>query len=349
MNPTKPLLLLVLVPLLMTPLAHAQTELAPTRAALEAMSPVEKEALAEKRTRFDALPTAEKERLRQLNSDLTADPQANELRGIMSRYYEWLKTLTSDQRAQLLSTPTDQRLAKIQKLLAEQEQQRFRRLADQRLSPEDMEQVYHWTTTYIRSRETRLIAVLPQERRREIEQIPEEAHRWRTLFWQLRSHDLPDPILPTQEEIDGLVSTLSEEAKQIFAAATDDLQRKELVQRWIRASMFSRLVQSVSEEDLMEFMQNELDPRTRARLESLPREAMQGELRRQYLFHKFRGFGGGPPRFGGPGGRPPPDWEEGPRDDGRRDDERDGRKDDRRRGPPQGERVPNSTPTPPVD
>jgi len=269
------------------------------RARLEAMSAEEKEELAAKRERFEQLPPEEQERIRQLDERLRADPNSELLRGVMNRYYEWLKTLSSDERAALLSKKGEERIEMI-RILA------FRSMADRRLSQEDLEQVYEWTTEYLRSREETMIESLPEHERDEVKAIEDESRRWRHLFWEMRKHQLPPPSPATDGEITQLIGTLSADARRIFDAAPDEEKRQELVQGWIRASMFSRYQQSVSEEELMQFLHEDLDPRWRAQIESLPRDEMQKELRKHYMIHKFRGFGG--PRFrppGPPGGPPP--------------------------------------------
>src|SRR4051812_25212390 len=83
----------------------AQESQADRIARIAAMSPAEKAELARRQKRFEELPAAERERVKQLQQDLAVRPDADELVDIMTRYNEWLKTLSANQLADLRQMP----------------------------------------------------------------------------------------------------------------------------------------------------------------------------------------------------------------------------------------------------
>ena len=119
-----------------------------------------------------------------------------------------------------------------------------------------------------------------------------------------------------------LLAQLSPEAAKEFNAAKDQGQREMLLRDWTRAaiafnlkddSLFERrrflmgMNPPVSHEELQRFLKSDrLGPKERDRLESLPPDKMEEELRALYHQQRWRqGFGdkfNGPPR--GPGSGP---------------------------------------------
>ena len=81
--------------------AQPDESLAQRRHRIESMSLGEKERLLQLRERFDALDQDQQQRLRRLYSSLQADADAPQLRQVMRRYGEWLKTLSSYARTEL--------------------------------------------------------------------------------------------------------------------------------------------------------------------------------------------------------------------------------------------------------
>ena len=73
------------------------------------MSDAERTALLQKKRRFDDLSAEEQTRLRQIHEECRPTaPQ--ELQQVLERYYDWLRTLTPLERAEVLSLPADKRL-----------------------------------------------------------------------------------------------------------------------------------------------------------------------------------------------------------------------------------------------
>ena len=135
---------------------------------------------------------------------------------------------------------------------------------------------------------------------------------------------------PTTEELGRLYQQLPPEAATRLREMGDARQQLELLREWCRAHFRSspwlpRM--SVSKEELLKFYTETLSDDEREKLERMPADQMQFELRRHYFRYKFRdrrppgGRRGGPPRDGerrGPRGEgrpgPPPPGAGGPAD-----------------------------------
>lgn len=85
------------------------------------MSPVERAKLANNLLWFENLDAAERERIDQLHRDIEKNADAEQLRQVMRRYCDWLATLPSTTRFELLELAPAKRIERI-KLLKQQEQ-----------------------------------------------------------------------------------------------------------------------------------------------------------------------------------------------------------------------------------
>jgi hypothetical protein len=282
------------------------------RQRLEKMAAAEKEELIRKKERFEKLPPAEQERLRKFHEQVSTHPDSAKLRGVMVRYCDWLKTLTATQRGELESLPLDQRVPKIKELMKLQEEQRFKRLVQAPLPPEDLETIRAWIKDYATRNESMLMAKLSHSTQR---WVREERDPERRLF-RLRSalgragggHFAA--ALAEEEEFKLLVSGLkSTEATRALEAAKEPEKKKLLVQEWLRAAVMVTFTAPATDEELEKFYTEVLDAEKREALDRLPREEMQKELRRLYNWHRFRRENPSPPGDprgpGGRGSRPP--------------------------------------------
>ena len=128
--------------------AAARVEDLPARRQrVEGMGLDEKEQLLRAEDRFVRLNPEEQQGLRRLDEQLQADPNAQQLRAIMRRYDEWLKSLSSFSRAELAEMKPVERVTRIQK-----EEQR--REGSRRPGGKDMELLLNWMNEYVgRARE----------------------------------------------------------------------------------------------------------------------------------------------------------------------------------------------------
>lgn len=277
------------------------------RQRLETMSAAEKEDLLRKKERFENFPPVEQQRLRQLHDQVSTDPEAERLKQVLTRYCEWLKSLSSSQRTELQGLSAEKRIAKIRELKKQQEAGIFNRLVKAQLPREDLETIYAWREDYLARNEQILMDKLPRDAQRWIREEKDPAKRRRRLAMSMGRHvgGYSVAALTQEEEFKGLVGNLkSAEALKALDAAREPEQKRELVQEWLRAAVMAQMNPPVSNEELQRFYAEELDSAKREELEMLPREEMQRELRRLYNWQKFRKQNEAERP---PGERPPPD------------------------------------------
>jgi hypothetical protein len=119
---------------------------------LASMSDEELSELKSHKQRFDALSPSEQDQLRQLHAQLSNHPQEAQLRVVLDRYYEWLKTLNATERAELLSLTSDQRIDRIRELRQEQRGERFSLVIDE-LSADDRTKLFQWVENLARQKQ----------------------------------------------------------------------------------------------------------------------------------------------------------------------------------------------------
>lgn len=284
---------------------------------LAALSPAEKKDLQGKQERFYRLDTQAQNELRDLHDDLTQAPDAARLQAVLTRYSRWLQTLSSGQRAELLSLPPDERVAEIKRLLQQQTASRMRSYVPRKLADDDLHAIADWVEQMVQRREPEILQRWPMFKER-LDGITDAKRRNQALVFMVHRSGLQrDWLKPTSEEIERLKTTLSAEAQQELEKAKAEGRLPELAEAWMRAAMFSRLAgPPVDPEQLRKFFKEDLKPEDREYLESLPPERMQAELVRLYFSHRFRrdglgdwpgfrkpgsGIRGPGPRFGPPG------------------------------------------------
>jgi hypothetical protein len=273
------------------------------RERIQQLTPSQKEDLRRKKERFDQLPDAERERLREFHLELDNDALAGRLQQIMLRYHDWLRSLPSEQRAELQRLPQDQRIVEIKKIMEQQEKQRFHELVMKRLHPEDYDVILAWLDEWV-------LSELTPEQKTQLAEQSDPRSRRREMFGLYRKRlgdqapRFPDVILPDDQAIQNLAAKLSDEPRTTLQEAPDVESRRFLVKNWIGAALFSRTTPRVTAEELKKFLEKQVDPARRDYLENLPRDRMLSELRRMYFMDRFRGKGGERPF----GKRPPGDF-----------------------------------------
>ncbi len=137
---------------------------------------------------------------------------------------------------------------------------------------------------------------------------PEDRNRseggW-SLEDELAAEDAYDRLpRPSPEEEEQLVRRVSQQARAALKKATSQEERSLIIQNWMRAAAFSRIMPPVSPEDLDRFVRESLEKDERDRLESMPRDRMYHELRQLYFRKRFQGGrrGMGPPGMRREGG-----------------------------------------------
>ena len=305
--------------LVWTSFGRAGELLSDRRAQVESLAPAEKEALLEHFKRFEGLKSSERARLRQLNEEIEAAEDGPKLRGVMVRYYDWLKTLPPGQQAELADMPATKRVARIKKLLEEQAKRIPRRpaggdtarreprrggfrldgsRASSWLSPADLDAMLKWFEAYAGKQRAGFLKELPESKRREWEQAaggadpvrPNEILATMWLWWQLNR---PGKMPLSEEDLADLRSKLSPDARRRLESRPADVQWRMIsgiiplyVLRQYGAKGGGR-GQIASEEELAEFFEKELSPQQRDRLLSLPGDEVHRELWRTYVRWKL--------------------------------------------------------------
>jgi hypothetical protein len=259
------------------------------RARLKQMSAAEREELLRKENRFRNLSEPEQQRLRQIEQQIANAPDGRELRQIMTRYYEWLKTLSEGQRAEVLSLSVDERVSRIRKILEKQSIERFQRYARTKLDDDDVRVIKDWVEGFIDRHRDELVDSLPAERQREIlRQRQPHARRW-TLMGAVWRGEAMMPI--STDELALLAEQLSPTARELLRSETDPGRLSLLIRSWLDAVLYASWAQRlepVSTEELMRFLQEEVSDRERAELEKLPAEPFRREAERLYHHSQAR-------------------------------------------------------------
>lgn len=274
------------------------------------LSPARREELREKQVRFDALEPEAKNQARRVNHDLALAADGETLLAVAERYADWLKTLGPGERGKVLDAPAGERLEKIRASLKEQQVRQFNNLATKKLLPADLEAILAWIDEVVAGREKELFANLPPELQRRIENTPNPVQR-RLMIVVATNRVSPGKMfaLAMAGGIQQLAARLSPETQRELASAADERERLAILRAWVQAAVASRILPQIDTQKLRAFYASGLSPEQRERLDSLPREQMEQELRNLFVQQESRRWEkhlplGPPPKP--PGGFLPP-------------------------------------------
>lgn len=311
----------------------AGESLADRRARLESMSSAERDRLLRSQQRFEQLSESERQRLRKLHADLERDPDAEQLRLVMDRYQEWLKSLPASQRAELPKLSNEERIERIKRWQAEEN-----RRAGRRLSRSDVQAMLQWIGDHA------LVTISEAERKRYTETVDPQ-QRSELVREHLDDARVRGALRPARpEEIEDLKGRLSAEAQQLLTeaqtAGRDELRK--LMYFWFaqcRGAFDDRQAPDITHENLARYFDT-LSERDRDELLALPPDEMWQRLARRYLRE------GGGSSFPGrrPSGQRP---ERSDRPERRGNEERGGERSGDRNGERPGQRA-GDRPPPPV-
>jgi hypothetical protein len=246
----------------------------------------------------------EQARLRRLHEQIEQEPDAEQLQKIAQRYHQWVTTLPSEQRMELMDLDPVERIKRVQTLLGWQRDEHARRLP-----PQDTKVVADWLRDYVREIEKRNPALAKESRLPQPRQVPDIPPQQREL-WRVFSQwqGTPQGRGPlTDKDLADLRSRLSEEGRRKLEGRST-LEQTGLVRHWVRQVLASWLVgagKGASEDQLMHFFEHELTDAQREGLLGLPPEEMQRKLHDWYYAPR-EGLAGAPRDFGPLGPRKPP-------------------------------------------
>lgn len=288
------------------------------RERIAAMSAAEKEQLRLKQERFAKLPENERQRLRALHNAIETHPRHEELNRVMMRYRQWLRELTPEDRASLVTTEVSKRLELVLKL-QEKQHQRYLAEAGKEMSQEDIRAVKNWMDAMAAERiPSALDAIKDKGMKEALEKSLENKKKGgqsaerengfqRYIVWNMIFKG--EVAAVTKQDHERLANTLSPDRRKIYVDAKSDEQREQVANAWIMAAMWSRRGwgpgPNPSHEDLEKELAK-LSPEEHSRISKLPPEQMREELRRKWFETHYnrrpggRGPGDGPPPFGGP-------------------------------------------------
>jgi hypothetical protein len=250
---------------------------------IEEMSPGEKSQLSRLERRFLALDEEQQEQLRQLHKAIEAASDGGQLRQVMHRYYEWLKTLPLCTRTELGGLEPAERLDAVKKRLKDEH--------GQRLGEADSEAFWKWLTQFVTAHEKQLLDRLSDSRRREMGQWTPQA-RQLVLLTLLDAGRRPGPgsgkppPLMTEADLANLRGLLGPETRLYLESLPTKAKQWQQVILWMRHALRQQHARSsfsiVDDERLADFFEK-LSDDERDHLLNLPGDEMQRELKQLYL------------------------------------------------------------------
>ena len=315
--------------------APAEEPFAARRERIENMDAAQKEHLFQRHKQFHAFTPEEQERFRELHRDVEHDPDCDELRRVMNRYYDWLKTLSSYQLMELRRLPAKERIERIKKLQQEQRGHGrgrpgygrfglgFGKTAE-KISPADKEALLKWIAEYAARHEDAFTERLPESAReglrRELGKIDDSQKRLQILFWRIwlrRQLDDPKkPIPGIDDDWPRLLEAFSPETRRALESLPKDQQHAAItgmIRAMAVAGYFAHRMDPmpavITDKEAEDFFAKHLDPGRRSWLTDLPPDEMKRWTWRMYLASKLprpHPMAPGGPRRPGPSRHGPP-------------------------------------------
>ena len=173
-----------------------------------------------------------------------------------------------------------------------------------------------WLSEYVKGHQRELVQSLPLKTQLRLKGIENERQRARVLMMEVARSDVAMPA-PTSEEMGQLQQSLSQNAYRQLSRQVDFSTPEIAVRQLVNIlgdTLMRRMDRIVNPERLLKFYDEELTSQQRDRLDSMPPDQAQRELRQQFFMkHLSRrgknGFGrsqGGPPNRRRRPGNPAP-------------------------------------------
>ncbi len=279
-------------------------DLATRREQVERMPPAEQQDLLRKQERFAELPLEEQERLRTLQAALDSDSHHEKLLQVLSRYHEWLKTLTPTQRSELADLPPQERVQQIKKIQRQRQMAREQAHLNEVLSKKDLTAIVQWVEDLAWQRRERLLSGMSESQRKGFDGTDEHRQRRILLYRALaservrRSKGGASLLGVEPADIEKLAGELSPPARQELTEASGLPAQRKLLHGWVNVAVHrldpshaGRRLGPLAGEDLARFLQHDVPEPQRERLLKMPREQMLEELRTMYYSRPRGEFG----------------------------------------------------------
>jgi hypothetical protein len=286
---------------------------------IQTLTPDQKDELLRKRERFAGSGPDEQNRLRKLHEQIQKDEHADELRGIMNRYYEWYRLLPPYSRPES-TLSAEKRMDWIK----DRKQKEQTEITNRPPAGKDSDTLWSWMEEYAKNHETVFIKGLPEWLQKNLSSMdPSARRRWvMWMMWQRPPGGQSKESLFSESDLAELQAKFTLETQKLLEAKPPAEQIR-IVQNWAHNLMRQKNPRRgpgagdpVNDKLLAEFFEKDLTDEQRDRLMILPSEDMQQQLLRLYIAKNrppdmFRrgpdGFGP-PPPLGegfGPDQRPP--------------------------------------------
>lgn len=187
-----------------------------------------------KSQRYFALSSPQQRQLKSLHAAIQSAPDQESLQHAMLMYTQWLGSLTSVQRAALLSMGREERLAAITTALEEAERTL---VAGTPLERADLERLRTWSRDFIAENHERLMRRLPAEARRSWSRVAPSRQRLMLLNVLLRRFRPLGPV--SDDELAQLTASLTPKAQAALSAAKG--QDRELLAQWLQRANMPRI------------------------------------------------------------------------------------------------------------
>lgn len=140
-------------------LAHTEESLEARKSRIEQMDAEEKETLKTKFNRFRTLDSQRQQKLREMHLQLSKQP---ELRQTLESYFNWLKTLTVSEVAELKTMPIEGRIRRIKWLQNQPPRAEKPPVNLKGFSMDDIHAARRWAMNYIRKHDVEITNLRPK-------------------------------------------------------------------------------------------------------------------------------------------------------------------------------------------
>ena len=267
---------------------------------IEQITDSQKRQLLEKKRLFYQLDNSEQQRLRDLHQQLQLAADRELLVEVMNRYSQWMRSLPNGQRVEVLSLPLEERVEAIRQIQQEQEERRLEVLSSTRLDLDDSRVISRWLDSLLakhgkqlRESFPRMLAEMRPTQRAWLTRMPDSRQRDRMLaaYLVIQVSRLDPPVtttIPIASELEQLVGLLSSRGQQTYEAVESELERQQLLARWIFAAAF-RSLRTVSEEELIRFYLEDLSAEDRDDVDHFSGDKFRGRL--NFFYIRDKGLG----------------------------------------------------------
>ncbi|MGA2797947.1 MAG: hypothetical protein ABSE63_10230 [Thermoguttaceae bacterium] len=278
---------------------------------LKKLDSSQKADLLQKQNIFAHLLPAVQNQLQQLHEQIHADAHAEELRGIMDRYYEWFKLLPSYYRLELPHMTSEERF----KWIRDYKQKEQTEITNRPPAGKDSEAMWKWMENYESKHEKAFVENLPDPIQKELKVMaPIAFHRRIMGMMWLRPQDGQNKESPfSDDDLSELRSNFTPGTQKLLEAKSKEDAKKAIekenrpetqkllevkskdeqitiLHNWAHSLVRQNYPRRgpgmegpVDDKLLAEFFDKDLDDAERDRLMKLSPEDMQQQLLRDYI------------------------------------------------------------------